>query len=181
MLIILDRDGVINYESTAYIKCPAEWIPIPGSLEAIARLNRAGHCVVIMTNQAGVGRGYYDEAMLANIHEKLHSELAKVGGAVANIYYCPHHPDDNCDCRKPKPGMLQAIARDFPSEWPHRLVIGDSWRDVEAARAMQCEAWLVLTGVGQECVDAGQIPADVPLFADLNTAVDVLLKRSGDN
>ena len=175
MLIILDRDGVINYESTAYIKCPDEWIPLPGSLEAIAQLKQAGHRVVIMTNQAGVGRGYYDEAMLAKIHDKLHGELAKLGATLDHIYYCPHHPDDHCGCRKPKPGMLEAIARDFPDDWSSRLVIGDSWRDVQAAQAMACDVWLVLTGVGQESIDAGTIPQDIPVFENLKAAADCIL------
>lgn len=177
MLIILDRDGVINHESTAYIKCPDEWIPLPGSLEAIARLKQAGHRVVIMTNQAGVGRGYYDEAMLAKMHDKLRIELAKVGGSIDHIYYCPHHPDDHCLCRKPKTGMLEAIARDFPDDWGHRLVIGDSWRDIQAALAMGCEAWLVLTGVGQESVDAGLIPKGIPLFENLKAAAAAILVK----
>ena len=101
-MIILDRDGVINYESADYIKCPEEWHAIPGSLEAIARLTKAGHQVVIMTNQSGVGRGYYDETMLTQIHTKLLDQLTELGGRVEKIFYCPHHPDAGCDCRKPE-------------------------------------------------------------------------------
>src|SRR5579862_2669163 len=107
--IILDRDGVINYDSEAYIKSPEEWLPIPGSLEAIATLNRHGFRVLIATNQSGVSRGYYDLAMLDRIHEKLVAQLAAVGGCIEEIFFCPHHPDDHCVCRKPKPGMIYQI------------------------------------------------------------------------
>ncbi len=177
-MIILDRDGVINFESEDYIKCPEEWHAIPGSLEAIARLNQAGYPVVIMTNQAGVGRGYYDEMMLAKIHQKFHNELAAVGGRVEKIYYCPHHPDDGCDCRKPKPGMLKHIARDFGVDLKTCLVIGDSGRDLEAGRAMGCTVWLVKTGFGQNFLDRHDVPSDVCVFDDLSAAVDFKLQQT---
>jgi D-glycero-D-manno-heptose 1,7-bisphosphate phosphatase len=174
-MIILDRDGVINFESPEYIKCPEEWHAIPGSLEAIARLNKAGHKVVVMTNQAGVGRGYYDEAMLARIHQKFQDQLAAVGGRVEKIYYCPHHPDDGCDCRKPLPGMLKQIQRDFDIDLTKCLVVGDSWRDIQAARAVGCEAWLVKTGFGEDFLKGDELPKDVKAFDDLSAVVDYYL------
>src|SRR5688572_16260160 len=106
MLIILDRDGVINQDSNEYIKSPEEWIPIPGSLEKIACLNQKGHQVVIATNQSGVARGLLTEETLQAIHEKFQCELKKLGGHVEGIFFCPHHPDEGCECRKPKPGLL---------------------------------------------------------------------------
>ncbi len=148
-MIILDRDGVINFESTTYVKSPEEWIPIPGSLDAIADLNKAGHQVVVMTNQAGVGRGYYTEETLAQMHQKMLSLLADVGGKIEKIYYCPHHPDDHCACRKPKPGMLHQIARDFAiTDWSQHLMVGDSQRDIDAATAVGCPSLLVTRDAG---------------------------------
>ena len=149
MLIILDRDGVINYESHEYIKTPDEWIAIPSSLEAIAKLNAAGHKVAIATNQSGVGRGLYTEATLQLIHQKMQSELAAVGGKLDHIYYCPHHPDAGCLCRKPQPGMLLQACADFNTKPEHAIFIGDSARDLAAAHAAGCQAALVLTGNGR--------------------------------
>ncbi len=174
-MIILDRDGVINFESPEYIKAPEEWHAIPGSLEAIARLNKAGHQVVVMTNQAGVGRGYYSEEMLKRIHQKFQEQLSALGGHVERIYYCPHHPDDDCVCRKPKPGMLKQIEQDFHIDLTTCLVIGDSWRDIQAARAMGCDAWLVKTGFGNDFLESGEFPRDLKAFADLSAAVDYYL------
>lgn len=174
-MVILDRDGVINFESPEYIKCPQEWHAIPGSLEAIARLNKAGHKVVVMTNQAGVGRGFYDEDMLARIHQKFKDQLAAVGGHVEKIYYCPHHPDDGCDCRKPLPGMLKQIQQDFSVDLTTCLVVGDSWRDIQAGRAMGCDAWLVKTGFGADFLQGNTLPDDVKAFDDLGAAVDYYL------
>src|SRR3989344_4486862 len=114
MLVILDRDGVVNYESPTYIKSPEEWRALPGSLEAIATLNAAGHKVVVATNQSGIGRGYYSLATLEAIHQKMKEELARAGGCIEGIYFCPHIPEENCECRKPKPGLLLQIANDFP-------------------------------------------------------------------
>ncbi len=174
-MIILDRDGVINYESDAYIKNADEWIPIPGSVEAIARLYKAGHRVVIATNQAGLGRGYYTVDDLEGIHKKLLSELAKMGGHVEKIYYCPHHPDEACTCRKPAPGLLLQIQKDFNVDLSHCLMIGDSLRDLQAAKAVDCPAWLVLTGNGAALLESGEVPENVPVFKDLSEAVDFLV------
>src|SRR3990167_9545563 len=104
MLIILDRDGVINFDSEFYIKSPAEWVPIPGSLEAIAKLKQAGFKIVIATNQSGIGRGFYTHEILAEIHDKMNNLLAELGVTLDGIFYCPHHPDEHCNCRKPEPG-----------------------------------------------------------------------------
>lgn len=171
--IILDRDGVINYDSDFYIKSPAEWIPIPGSLEAIARLNRYGYQVLIATNQSGIARGYYDFETLDLIHEKLMRELAAVGGYIQEIFICPHHPDQQCMCRKPKPGLLQQMQEKYPVHFSEMYFIGDSMRDVEAARAMGCKPLLVLTGKYQ-----AHNPSDVPTFNDLAAAVDFVLGTS---
>lgn len=176
MLIILDRDGVINIESKDYIKSPEEWVPIPGSLEAISRLTQAGHQVVVMTNQSGIGRGFYSEQTLQQIHHKFLALLASHGGRIEHIYYCPHHPDDNCHCRKPRPGMLQQIQRDFDINLTDCLVIGDSWRDMQAAQAVDCPCWFVKTGHGQRDLAAGLVPDDFPVFESLSVAVDEILQ-----
>jgi D-glycero-D-manno-heptose 1,7-bisphosphate phosphatase len=148
MLIILDRDGVINYDSEDYIKSPVEWIPIPHSLEAITALNKAGHTIVVATNQSGVGRGYYTLETMHQIHEKMQSALKKLGGHIDGIYYCIHTPETGCVCRKPKPGLMLQIKRDYPELFSSALVVGDSLRDLQAAHAAGCEAVLVKTGNG---------------------------------
>jgi D-glycero-D-manno-heptose 1,7-bisphosphate phosphatase len=135
MLIILDRDGVINQESANYIRSPEDWQPIPGSLAAIAQLNHAGHTVVIATNQSGLGRGYFNEATLNAIHEKMYHALANLGGHIDGIYYCPHIDADKCECRKPKPGLLWQIKRDYPTLYQHAIFVGDNLRDLQAAAA----------------------------------------------
>ncbi|MCH9643945.1 MAG: D-glycero-beta-D-manno-heptose 1,7-bisphosphate 7-phosphatase [Gammaproteobacteria bacterium] len=175
MLIILDRDGVINQESIEYIKSPQEWIPIEGSLEAIAKLNRAGYKVVIATNQSGVGRGYYSEDTLNQIHQKLRDELKVFGGHVEAIYFCPHTPDEKCGCRKPEPGMLLQIQKDFNCDLSQTTFIGDSWRDVGAARAAGCKPILVKTGHGEESVQNIEEIESVSVYDNLAAAVDAIL------
>ena len=130
--IILDRDGVINYDSDAYIKKPEELKFIPGSLAAITELNRAGYTVVVATNQSGVARGYYDLAMLGRIHAKINQELANLGGHIDEIFFCPHHPDEHCDCRKPKLGMFYQIQKKFNITFADTYFIGDSVVDMQA-------------------------------------------------
>jgi D-glycero-D-manno-heptose 1,7-bisphosphate phosphatase len=180
-LIILDRDGVINKESREFIKCPAEWLPIPGSLETIAKLNNAGYTVVITTNQSGVGRGYFDLAMLNDIHNKLHSELEKVGGKISKIYFCPHLPDAGCNCRKPKTGMFEQIASDFDVDLKvlQPLYIGDSFRDFELAMATGCKFCLVTGpfGDGKETLHklSESQKQQITIAEDLSSAVNGLL------
>ncbi|EKD53699.1 MAG: hypothetical protein ACD_60C00160G0021 [uncultured bacterium] len=170
-IIILDRDGVINYDSLEYIKSPAEWRAIPGSLEAIADLNRMGYEVVVATNQSGVARGYYDIAMLDVIHEKFMRELAAVGGHVDEIFFCPHHPEDNCHCRKPKPGLLHQIQQKYKVNLKDVYFIGDKLSDVEAARAAGCKPLLILTEIEKKKLENTSTLIEVPRFSDLADAV----------
>jgi D-glycero-D-manno-heptose 1,7-bisphosphate phosphatase len=149
-LVILDRDGVINEDSEEYIKSAAEWHAIPDSLEAIAKLNRAGIKVVIASNQSGIARGFFTEQVLAKIHQKMQAELTKLGGHIDDIFYCPHHPDDNCACRKPKPKMLLDILRKYKIDKKDVLVVGDKLADVQAAQKIGCDVALVKTGNGQQ-------------------------------
>jgi D-glycero-D-manno-heptose 1,7-bisphosphate phosphatase len=165
-LIILDRDGVINQDSPDYIKSPEEWIPIPGSLSAIAQLNQQGFTVVVATNQSGVGRGYFSLETLTQIHAKMQQELAKVGGKIDHIYFCPHRPEDNCDCRKPKTGMFEQIARDYQTDLQGIINIGDALRDLQAGTKMGCKNILVLTGKGKQTLQDNP-KFDVKVFSDL--------------
>ena len=177
-LIILDRDGVINHDSDHFIKSPAEWVPIPGSLEAIARLNQAGYRVVVATNQSGIARGLFDIKTLNAIHQKLHAAAHHVGAEVDAIFYCPHAADDNCDCRKPKPGMLQTIASRFSLSLKGVPNVGDSLRDLQAGYGVGCVPYLVLSGKGERTRDKGGLPPGTLVFPDLASVVDSLLKDS---
>jgi len=174
-LIILDRDGVINYEREQFIKSPDEWRPIPGSLEAIARLNHAGFRVVVATNQSGLGRRLLDTATLITIPEKLHKALAQVGGRLEAVFFCPHTADANCDCRKPKPGMLVDIGQRFGVELTGVPCIGDSLRDLQAAEACGAQPILVLTGKGEKTLRDGNFPKNTIIFPDLAFAATALL------
>ena len=175
-LIILDRDGVINYDSDYYIKTPEEWLPIPGSLQAIAKLNRSGYQVVVATNQSGVARGFYDLDMLTRIHGKLKEKLTEVGGFIDEIFFCPHHPDENCECRKPKLGMFHQIQKKFPNvDLSDTFFIGDSIADMRAAFALPCKPILVLTSKGQKTLDNHPELAFIPHFANLAEAVQYIL------
>jgi D-glycero-D-manno-heptose 1,7-bisphosphate phosphatase len=173
-LIVLDRDGVINHDSAAYIKSPAEWRPIPGSLNAISRLNQAGFHVIVATNQSGIGRGFFDMATLNAIHDKMHKALAQAGARIDAIYYCPHAAADNCHCRKPKSGMLEDIARRLNTPMAGVPVVGDSIRDLQAAAAVGAQPLLVLTGNGKKTQRTGNLPTGSRVFADLAAAVDAL-------
>lgn len=175
-LVILDRDGVVNEDSDDFIKSPEEWVPLPGSLEAIARLKRAGWTVGIATNQSGIARGLYDEAILHAMHDKLAGLLAEHGAAVDYIAWCPHGPDSNCRCRKPLPGMYEEIAEHFGCSLAGVPVIGDSLRDLEAAVAAGARPMLVRTGKGERTLAKGGLPADTPVFDDLAHAVEALLQ-----
>lgn len=174
-LVILDRDGVVNQDSDDYVRSADEWIAIPGSLEAIARLNHAGVTVAIATNQSGIGRGLFGIEQLNQMHAKLQHALARVGGHVDGIFFCPHGPDDRCDCRKPAPGLLWAIAERFGLSLTGVPAIGDSLRDVEAALAVQATPIMVRTGKGQRTLDAHPGLARIPTYDDLAAAVDALL------
>jgi D-glycero-D-manno-heptose 1,7-bisphosphate phosphatase len=174
-MIILDRDGVINQDSDAFIKSPDEWIPIHGSLEAIARLNQAGYHVVVATNQSGIARGLLDITALNAIHQKLHRAAQMAGAHVDAIFFCPHAADDNCDCRKPKPGMLQQIARRFNANLKGMPTIGDSLRDLQAGFTLGCVPHLVLTGKGEKTHAKGGLPPGTVVHRDLACAVDYLL------
>jgi D-glycero-D-manno-heptose 1,7-bisphosphate phosphatase len=175
-LIILDRDGVINYDSKAFVKSPDEWIPIPGSLEAIARLKVAGWTVAVATNQSGLARGLFCNRTLELIHNKMHAALAGFNTSIDYIALCPHGPNDNCRCRKPKPGMYQEIAAYFNCELTGVPVIGDSKRDLEAAVAVNAAPILVLTGNGQKCLWNEVLPQDTIVYEDLKEAASDLQK-----
>lgn len=149
-IVILDRDGVINQDSTHYIKHPDEWQPIPGSLEAIALLHQNGYRIYIATNQAGIARGELTEAKLKAIHEKMQTQVTQAGGKLSGIVYCPHHPNDHCKCRKPAPGMLHEIAAELGIDINGIPYVGDSLKDIRAAEAAGCRPVLVLTGNGRE-------------------------------
>ncbi len=169
-LIILDRDGVINYDSDQYIKSPAEWKPIPGSIEAIARLNQNGYRVVVATNQSGIGRGLFDMGVLNAINDKMMGLVFQHGGRIEALFFCPHTAAENCDCRKPKTGMFEEIARRFEIDLSGVPCVGDSFRDLEAAAKMGCQPILVLTGKGQRTQQQGDLPRKTLVFADLAEA-----------
>ena len=176
-LVIIDRDGVINFDSDQYIKAPAEWKPIPQSLEAIARLNHAGYRVVVATNQSGVGRGLFGMATLNAINEKMYRALANVGGRIDALFFCPHTNECNCDCRKPKPGMLLDISKRFNVNLKNVPFIGDSLKDLQAAQAVGAKPILVRTGKGEE-TNAGQgLPKGTIQFVDLNDAVKHIISE----
>jgi D-glycero-D-manno-heptose 1,7-bisphosphate phosphatase len=166
-LVILDRDGTINQDSDQHIKSPAEWQPIPGSLEAIARLTQGGWRIVVATNQSGIARGLFDMATLNAIHAEMHRAVNQAGGRIDAIFFCPHAADASCECRKPKPGLLREIAARMGVELAGVPMIGDSLRDLEAAVAAGAKPHLVLTGKGKKTRDAGGLPAGTEVAADL--------------
>jgi len=166
-LAILDRDGTINHDSDQYIKSPAEWKPIKGSLEAIARLTQAGWHVVVATNQSGIGRGLFDMATLNAIHDSMHRAVHQAGGRIDAVFFCPHADASHCECRKPKPGMLLEIAKRMNVGLEGVPMVGDSLRDLQAASAAGAKPVLVLTGKGKKTRDAGGLPAGTVVVADL--------------
>jgi len=166
-LVILDRDGTINEDSDNYIKSVAEWRPIEGSLEAIARLVQAGYRVVVATNQAGIARGLFDTAALIAIHDTLQHAAAQAGGRIDAFFFCPHAADSACECRKPKPGMLLEIARRFNVSLSDVYMVGDAQRDVEAAAAAGARPVLVLTGKGRKTQQEGRLPPGTQVYPDL--------------
>ncbi|MGH8743611.1 MAG: D-glycero-beta-D-manno-heptose 1,7-bisphosphate 7-phosphatase [Burkholderiales bacterium] len=173
-LVILDRDGVINHDSAEFIKSPDEWKPIAGSLEAIARLNQAGYRVVVATNQSGIGRRLFDMTALNAIHDKMHKSLTQHGGRIDAIFFCPHARDLMCACRKPKTGLFQEIAQRFNVNLAGVPCVGDSVRDLQAARAAGAQPILVLTGKGKKTRAAGNLPEGTQIYADLAEAARAL-------
>ena len=173
--IILDRDGVINQDSDEFIKSPDEWIPIAGSLEAIVRLNHAGYHVAIASNQSGLARGLLDVVTLNAIHQKMYKLLAQLGGQIDLIAFCPHGPDDECDCRKPKPGLYHEIAKRWGTRLEGMPIIGDSRRDLEAASIVGAQPVLVRTGKGDQTLSQLSGLGEVSIYDNLAQAVDALL------
>ena len=173
-LLILDRDGVINYDSDAYIKTVAEWIPLPGALDAIARLSRAGWAVAVATNQSGLARGYYSVPTLESMHQVLRDEVQQRGGAMGLISYCPHGPDEGCACRKPLPGLLTQIAEHYQTALDGVWFVGDSLRDLQAAVAVNAQPVLVCSGKGEQTREKS-LPNNTLIFADLSAVADHLL------
>lgn len=175
-LIVLDRDGVINEDSAAYIKSPEEWTPIPGSLEAIARLTHAGYSTVVATNQSGIGRGLFDIETLNHIHEKMHQLTHQAGGTIEAVFFCPD-ADDQSPCRKPNPGMLEEIGRRLKVNLRGIPVVGDNLRDIQAARAVGAMPLLVRTGKGEHTLAQDETIAGILVFDDLASVADYLITQ----
>ena len=165
---------MINQDSDAYIKSLEEWIPIPGSIEAIAQLSKAGWTVAVATNQSGIARGYYPLATLEAMHARLRALVAAQGGEVGYIVHCPHGPDDGCDCRKPKPGMLRAIAEHYQVDLAGVWFVGDSKGDLEAALAVDAQPVLVKTGKGLKTLEKG-VAQNTLIFDDLAAIARALI------
>jgi D-glycero-D-manno-heptose 1,7-bisphosphate phosphatase len=180
-VVVLDRDGVINEDSPDYIKTPDEWHALPGSLEAIARLKQAGFEVAIATNQSGVGRGLFSIDTLWDIHRKMLAEILGSGGYVKRIFFCLHTPEDNCDCRKPKPGLLYQIAEYFACGFDRMIMIGDAARDLEAAEAAGIRSILVRTGKGAQTEATLAPTKKLEVYDDLAAAVTALLAEKSAN
>jgi D-glycero-D-manno-heptose 1,7-bisphosphate phosphatase len=174
--VILDRDGVINEDSDSFIKSPEEWRPIPGSLEAIALLNRHGYEVVVITNQSGIARELFDRTTLEKIHAKMRSLVAQQGGRIAAIYVCPHGPADHCACRKPKPGLLEQFAQEQKVRLNNIPLIGDAQRDIDAALAVGASPILVRTGKGEKTL-AAHPHLTIPIFKDLYDATRSIVEE----
>ena len=179
-LVILDRDGTINVQSDDFIKSADEWMPLPGAMEAIAQLNHAGWHVVVVSNQSGLGRGLFDVAALNAMHTKLHKQLAVVGGRIDAIFYCPHSPEEKCNCRKPLPGLFEQIGERYGVDLKQVPTVGDNLRDLQAGVAAGCEPHLVLTGKaaglgGLPLPDA--FPAGTRVHADLAAFAEALVVR----
>jgi D-glycero-D-manno-heptose 1,7-bisphosphate phosphatase len=189
-LLILDRDGVINQDSERFIRSLDDWHPIPGSLDAIARLSRGGYDIAVATNQSGLGRGYIDLDDLEAIHARLCQQVAARGGEIRGIFYCPHRPEDGCDCRKPATGLLSEIEATLETNPRGCPFVGDSLRDLQAARAFGCDPVLVRTGKGEATLrqlQSGEVDLpeaeSIPVYPDLAAAVPALLAgyaRKGD-
>jgi D-glycero-D-manno-heptose 1,7-bisphosphate phosphatase len=173
-LVILDRDGTVNANSDEFIKSPEEWHPIEGALEAIGRLNHAGYHVVLATNQSGLGRGLMDVASLNAIHVQMNKQLAKVGGRIDAIFYCPHASDEGCHCRKPAPGLLEQIGERYGISLEGVPFVGDSLRDMRAADAGGCSPHLVLTGKS-EILRGQSLPSEFPAQTRVHQDLDAFV------
>ena len=178
-LVILDRDGVVNYDSADFIKNTDEWRPLPGSIEAIAAMSKAGFTLAVASNQSGLARGLFDQHTLDEMHQKMLEMVNVAGGHISKIVVCPHGPDDDCDCRKPKSGMLEQLARHFDTSLDDVAVIGDALRDLEAAAAVGARPILVRTGKGRKT--EAELPerlAAVPVYDDLAAAARALISEA---
>lgn len=182
-IVILDRDGVINHDSDSYIKSADEWQPIDGSIEAISKLNEHGFQIAVATNQSGLGRNLFDEYALAQIHHKLCSMVEASGGHIDAIFYCPHSPDEDCACRKPKTGLLEMIESELACSLEDVYFVGDSLKDVDAAIAFGCKPAVVRTGNGGKTEKALVQRGDdtIPVFDDLSAAAEFILSESNSN
>lgn len=174
-LVLLDRDGVINHDSDKYIKSPAEWEAIPGSLEAIARLCQNGYRVIVVSNQSGLGKKKLDIIDLTQIHRKLLDHLAQYGGTIDAFFFCPHDPGKGCECRKPKPGLLHEIGERLQIPLTDVPFIGDKMSDVQAALEVGAKPILVKTGYGEETMKNKDLPDDIQVFANLSEVADYLV------
>jgi D-glycero-D-manno-heptose 1,7-bisphosphate phosphatase len=177
-LAILDRDGVINFDSDQYIKSPSEWRPIPGSIEAIARLNQNGYRIAVATNQSGIGRGLFDMATLNAINDKMMEMVFRQGGRIDALFFCPHTAIEECGCRKPRTGMLEEIAARFHTELKGVPSIGDSLKDLQAAETVGAQPILVLTGKGKLTEKDGGLPKKTLVFQDLAEASRHLISHA---
>ncbi|MGH1360619.1 MAG: D-glycero-beta-D-manno-heptose 1,7-bisphosphate 7-phosphatase [Burkholderiaceae bacterium] len=175
-LLILDRDGVINQDSSTYIKSPDEWHPVPGSLEAIARFSNAGYRIVVATNQSGIARGLFDLETLGAIHAKMHAAAQAAGGRIDAVFFCPHLDSANCDCRKPKPGLILEILSRTGAAAADTVMVGDSLRDLQAGNAAGCRTILVLTGNGTRTMNNPEFPADTTVRVDLAAVAAEMLR-----
>ena len=177
-LAILDRDGVINFDSDHYIKSPAEWRPIPGSIEAIARLHQAGYRIAVATNQSGIGRGLFDMATLNAINDKMMEMVFRQGGRIDALFFCPHTATEECGCRKPRTGMYEEIAARFHTDLKGMPAVGDSLKDLQAAEAVGAQPILVLTGKGARTREEGGLPRKTLVFEDLAEASRYLVAHA---
>ena len=181
-LIILGRDGILNEYRDDHVKAPAEWVPIPGALEAVSRLNHAGWHAVVATNQAGIGRGMIDMASVNLIHAHMNKLMQAQGARLDAVFFCPHTPEEQCDCRKPLPGMMLEIGERYGVDLDHVPVAADTLRDLQAAHAAGCEPHLVRTGRAAQLDDAvveqwcKQVPG-VRVHADLSAMAEQLIAR----
>ncbi|MEX2367273.1 MAG: D-glycero-beta-D-manno-heptose 1,7-bisphosphate 7-phosphatase [Pseudohongiellaceae bacterium] len=176
--IILDRDGVINQDSDDYIKSPEQWLPIPGSIDAISKLSRAGFRIFVATNQSGLGRAYFDEFALARMHEKMHRLVEDLGGHITGVFFCPHTPEDKCACRKPATGLLDQMEHEFSLDLSGAHYVGDTEKDIDCALAKKCLPILVLTGKGASTLESltDEKLKKIQVFPDLAAAAEHILK-----